>query len=64
MDNLILEGGKGSQQARQLNELIQEEEVLMKYLEIESSKMTQEVRTLYGKNVSEGGFRLLGLRRR
>ena len=50
-DNLILEANRTSSTRQTLSCLIQEEEVLFKYLEIESSKMSPDVLKIYSKNV-------------
>lgn len=53
IDNSILQGGRSESDRKELDELIQEEEILLKYLEVESSKMAGEVRAIYAKNVSD-----------
>jgi hypothetical protein len=50
-DNLVLQGGRDLTTLDALKELVSEEEVLLRYLEVESSRKPNEVKAIYAPQV-------------
>lgn len=50
-DNLVLQGGRDHATLNALKELVSEEEVLLRYLEVESSRKPNEVKAIYAAQV-------------